>query len=495
MRILNMEKLLSHGNVKGRRDVLDILDVGLTASDPYFNAKQLLHLSGNQLTIGNPRFEAAGDPQSGLDTYDIDCFENIWIVGAGKGVQRVAKAIEDVLGDRLTGGHVICKYGDPVIMEKVGVTAGRHPTPDRNCEVGCRKILEIAEKVTERDLVFTIITNGGSSLLTLPVPGIPLEDVSEMTRIMQIELGMPTRILNKVRNHIDQLKGGKLARIFSRARLVNIAGVDLNHADDTCVRDFDYFVENNCWLHNMPEGSTYADARAAFDQFDAWKRCPESIRNFLEKEDPAYESVRYSEYKTYRARMFGIMPEGDSFYKKACSRAAELGYNSYLMADSMTVEASNVGALMANIAKCIETGESGIKAPAALIMTGEMIVTVGDSREVGGRNQEFALSFAERISGSRRIVAASADTDGTDGPGGFVQDGAPGCFSGGIVDGCTRGELAAKGFDIHQILRSHATSRALFNTDNAIHASQGVSVNDLVVILIQAQREGGHTND
>lgn len=152
MRILNMQDLASHGNIAGRRDILDIIDTGLTASDPYYNTKQLIQLSGDTLTIGNLNFEATGDPQSGIDTYNINDFENIWVVGAGKGVQRVAKAIEDVLGDRLTGGHVICKYGDSVIMERVGVTAANHPTPDANCAVGCRKILEVAEKVTERDL-------------------------------------------------------------------------------------------------------------------------------------------------------------------------------------------------------------------------------------------------------------------------------------------------------------------------------------------------------
>lgn len=137
------------------------------------------------------------------------------------------------------------------------------------------------------------------------------------------------------------------------------------------------------------------------------------------------------------------------------------------------------------MAKCIESGEATIKAPAALVLTGEMIVTVGKSREVGGRNQECALALASRIAGSERILGAAADTDGTDGPGGFAQKDAPACLSGGIVDGCTVDELAGKGIDIHQALDTHATTAALYNTDNAIHAEQGISVNDLVVVLVR----------
>lgn len=486
MRIINLQDLTSHGNVEGRKAIMEIIEAGLVASDPYYNTKRLIQLSGDVLSIGALDFEAKNDPNSGVDTYNINDFEHIWIVGAGKGVQRVAKAIEDELGSFLTGGHLICKYGDPIIMERVAVTAGRHPTPDANCEAGSLKILEIVGQVTERDLVFTIITNGGSSLMTLPVPGVSLENVAEMTRIMQIELGMPTRLLNRIRNHIDQLKGGKLARLFSKARLINIAGVDLNHADDTGVRDFDYFVRNNCWLHNMPESSTFDDACDVLDLYDAWDRCPMDIRRVLREKNPAYETVRYEEYRTYRARMFGIMPEHESFYKIACERAQQMGYNTYLLADNLTVEASAVGALLANFAKCIESGESTIQAPAVLVLSGEMLVTVGQSREVGGRNQEFALSFASRIEGSTRIVGAAVDTDGTDGPGGFVQKGAPNCFSGGVVDGYTCAELLDQKIDIHAALRTHATTFALYNTKNAIHAIQGISLNDLVVVLVQA---------
>ena len=33
-RITNVEQLVTHGNVKGRRDMVEILEAGLRASDP-----------------------------------------------------------------------------------------------------------------------------------------------------------------------------------------------------------------------------------------------------------------------------------------------------------------------------------------------------------------------------------------------------------------------------------------------------------------------------
>ena len=74
-----------------------------------------------------------------------------WV--AGKGIQRGAKAVEDLLGDRLTGGHVIAKHGEPVILDRVGVTHGAHPVPDEGCVEGCKNIIALTEDLTEDDVV------------------------------------------------------------------------------------------------------------------------------------------------------------------------------------------------------------------------------------------------------------------------------------------------------------------------------------------------------
>lgn len=70
-----------------------------------------------------------------------------------------------------------------------------------------------------------------------------IEDTIEVTRLMQIELGVTTRKLNALRNHIDKLKGGKLLRLFSRATLINLCGADLNRAFDIGKTDFQYLVK------------------------------------------------------------------------------------------------------------------------------------------------------------------------------------------------------------------------------------------------------------
>jgi glycerate-2-kinase len=71
---------------------------------------------------------------------------------------------------------------------------------------------------------------------------------------------------------------------------------------------------------------------------------------------------------------------------------------------------------MASIALEVEICGRPFKTPCILLLGGELTVTVGIEMGVGGRNQEFVLSATPRIEGSKNIVIASADSDGTDGP-------------------------------------------------------------------------------
>jgi glycerate-2-kinase len=103
---------------------------------------------------------------------------------------------------------------------------GGHPAPDDDCVRGCEKILALAKGLTERDLVFTCVANGVSSLLTLPASGLTLGDLRKTTLVTQIERGMPTRELNPIRNHLDRMKGGRISSYFHPAQMIHIISID-----------------------------------------------------------------------------------------------------------------------------------------------------------------------------------------------------------------------------------------------------------------------------
>jgi glycerate-2-kinase len=152
----------------------------------------------------------------------------------------------------------------------------------------------------------------------------------------------------------------------------------------------------------------------------------------------------------------------------------------------MFIEAKQAGYYLAEIAKTIERRGEPFEAPCALFTSGEMVVTVGKSYGIGGRNQEFVLAAATRIANSPRIVMASVDTDGTDGPGTqFVQGTEPlPCLAGGVADGFTMQEAADRDIDLEGVVERHDTTPALLQLDSGVLAEPNISLIDLTVALV-----------
>lgn len=489
MRITNAAHLTSHGNTAGRMAMVQILEAGLQAADPYWNVRELVRVEGDRLIVGNHRFEPQGSPVTGDEVFDLSRTGRIFVIGAGKGIQRAAKALEDVLGAHLTAGHVIDKKGNPLILERIGVTFGGHPVPDEGCVEGCRHILELTRDLRPDDLVFTCVSNGVSALLTLPVPGVSLDDVKATTRIMQIEHGAPTHDLNPVRNHLDMLKGGRIARHIQPARAIHIIAIEPGTHHQ--------LMHENYWLHTLPDGTTYDEALDNLHKWGAWNEVPASVREFLLKRDPATDTVKADEFMKMGSRIFGVMPGPYQTAKvpAAMRKAEELGYRAYFLAEEVSaIEATHAAAYLSEMAKTAERRGGCFEAPCALFTSGEMVVTVGKEGGIGGRNQEFVLAAAQRIAGSARIVMASVDTDGTDGPGTqFVSGGQPvPCLAGGVVDGFTCQEAADAGIDVGEALRRHDATPALWRLGSGIEAESNISLNDLTVALVMGStsREG-----
>jgi len=485
LRIQNMESLASHGNITGRKAMLEILEAGLQASDPYHNTRKLLRLEGNKLIVGGKEFEPTGSPKSGDEIFDLSRIANIYVIGAGKGSQRMAKAIEDILGDRITGGHVIDKKGHPVILKKINVTLGGHPVPDEDCVEGSKKILEITKGLSENDLIFTCISNGVSSALTLPVPGVSLEDVRKTTYILQLQHGVPTSDLNTVRNHIDMLKGGRISRCIQPAKAIHI----IAHSPSS----YEQLMYQNYWLHTLPDGTTFQTAIDNLKKWDAWDEVPASVRKFLQAADCQFETVKAEEFEKWPCRVFGLVT-GYKYTAKlpaAMEKAEEMGFKPVVLTDELYgIEALHAGKYVAAICKTIERSGHPFETPCALFTTGEMVVTVGKEKGIGGRNQEFVLSAAQEIVGSENIVVGSVDTDGTDGPGIQFTKGLgdmPICLAGGIVDGETVKEAKQTGVDITKELKKHNTSPTLWKLKSGIVATPNISLVDLTVALVMGR--------
>lgn len=485
MRILNKDMLTNHGNVEGRRIVTALLDAGLDALDPYYRVKTLVKVENGRIVLDDRGFEMKGDPHAGPAIYDLKNYDRVYVVGAGKGIQRAALALEEVLGDALTGGHVIGKHGDGILCKKIGVTLAGHPVPDEYCVEGCRRIEELAGDITERDLVFTLSGSGCGSLMTYPAGDITIGDIAKFTHLMQIEKGVPTSDLNPIRTHIDRFKGGRLSRLFKPATLIHMVTADPSKMNTPVLR-VSYFemLRSNTFFPPVCAAFTYQDCINIIKKWDAWEETPASIREHLLAGGPHNENMSVEEFESLGDRFFGLIFKDATVYPAVRKRASEFGIPCIMLSEYQEAEAREAGNVDAAIALTAERLGEPFKTPVILTSSGENVVTVGGESGVGGRNQEYCTQAALRIQGSHRIVFGAVDTDGTDGPGGFDYPGAPECLAGAIIDGETVYEALQKNIDLREGLKNHGTSEALWKLGCGVSATHNVSALDLRIVLI-----------
>jgi glycerate-2-kinase len=278
--IKNVEELASRGNRSARRMVLDIMETALKAADPYENAKKLVSVGDGKLTVGNPKFSTPRGQEPVV--FDLAEIGDIYLVGGGKAAQSMAKGIEDVLGDLITDGHVTTKKGDRVKLRKVGVTLAGHPMPDEDSIEGARKVLDIEQKAKKGDIVFACVSGGATALLALPVPGVSLEDLREVYRLLYFQRGASMPEANAVRNHLA-LVNTKHGRNVGDATLIQILTAE---------------VPLDLRVHLYNDLAVTDGHQAAIDmlkRYNCWEDVPASVRELLNRQDPRYGPVRPEE--------------------------------------------------------------------------------------------------------------------------------------------------------------------------------------------------------
>jgi glycerate 2-kinase len=469
----NRDELLSHGNVDGRRTVLDILETGLVAGDPYPNVQKAVRIEGGRLLIGSDEFPLGPMGMSvpaqnrpfppGPLVFDLDKIGHIFLTGGGKAAQREAKALEDVLGDLITAGHVNAKKGDTVVLKHAEVTLAGHPEPDEDSVAGARRIVELMHTAQKGDIIFECESGGGTALITLPALGLTLEDVQAVNRVMYLEHGAPIEAANAVRTLLTTLRL-KHSRHAGEATLVMIS---------TAERTTDSLT-----MMERPRGlaNEYDYAIYLLKEFQSWEGIPEAVRQHLLRKDPAHGHLRQEEW--FDKPHFRIRVMGPEYMVSAAeARARALGLDTAVLATSLSnLESRMVGDAIGQIAHEVERRERPVHAPGALLMGGELVVATGPGAGEGGRNSEFATSAALRIARSQRIVIGSADSDGADGPT---------SYAGGIVDGQTTERAREAGLDTGEELRRHNTCAFLRRLGDAIDTGiLNTNVQDLRVVYV-----------
>ena len=374
-----------------REDGITIFQAGLKAADPISAILRHVKLAGGKLEVG-------------IKCYDLASYSGIYVVGAGKASARMAQALEQIFGDRLSG-VVNVKYGHTVALKAIKVNEAAHPLPDEAGVPATREILSLLEHCDERSLVFCLISGGGSALLPCPADGLTLEDKQRTTQAL-LECGATIQEINAVRKHISQVKGGRLAKVAYPATVVSLILSDvIGDALDSIASG-----------PTVPDFSSFADCLRIIEKYCIEGKIPPGVKLYLERGangeheetpkpgDPVFQKVQNLVVGSNRLALAA-----------ANEKAQELGYHGLILSSLIQGETREAAGFHAAIGKeILETGNP-VARPACVISGGETTVTI-HGKGLGGRNQEFALAAAIGIAGLEGIVILSGGTDGTDGP-------------------------------------------------------------------------------
>ncbi|MBU2610523.1 MAG: glycerate kinase [Chloroflexi bacterium] len=501
-------RLSPHGPAIAR-----ILAAGIQAVDPGAAVARFVQREKDELRIAS-------------NIYSLDNYRRTFIIAFGKASLPMTESLANILGDRLTGGVVIPKHAAGRTLGRLTVMEGGHPIPDERSLAAGQRVIELLSGLGADDLLFCLISGGGSALMTAPIEGVTLSDLQSLTSAL-LACGASIDEINILRRHLDRLKGGGLARLASPARVVSLI------LSDVIGNPLEAIASGA----TAPDPTTCADALAVLDKYQL--HFSRAQNEFFTVKPPSTNDKRMNEYlssfspKTifYFIRLFvsdsltglvhkrkdrvmaghsihGKAPKsvlnalrsgqetlkpGDDVFRNvdnilvgsnllaaqaALKQAEAEGFHPYLLRTDLQGEARQVAVeLCRTLRWAWQTGDPAPR-PACIVAGGETTVTLrGDGR--GGRNTELALASVTELANFPEVMLVALATDGEDGP----TDAA-----GAVVTGETFAHAYALGLDpVAHLTRNDSYPFFAALDDLLKPGPTGTNVNDLTFLFTSCQ--------
>ncbi len=382
------------------------------------------------------------------------------MLGAGKAAAAMARGFEREWPGALEG-FVAVPYGYGRACERVEVVEASHPLPDAAGEAAGERMLGLAAGLGPDDLLVALLSGGGSSLLALPAPGVPLAETRALSREL-LRCGASIAEINVVRKHLSRIKGGRLATAAFPADVWTAIVSDVPGDDPSVVASGP----------TVGDPTTTRDALAVLERYDVVPP-PCALARLR---SPAAETPKPGDPRLPAAPPV-VLATADTALAAAADLARKRGYEVVQLGGAVEGEAREVAAGHARLMRRLAARDSG---PAVVLSGGETTVTVR-GRGRGGRNGEYLLALAIELDGLSGVWALAADTDGVDGA----------CANAGaVVAPDTLARADALGLDARAMLDDNdaGTFFELLG-DLVVTGPTYTNVNDFRAILV-ATREG-----
>jgi len=401
----------------------------------------------------------------GDDLHDLDSYSRVFVVSIGKAAHTMASALEAQVGSSSFEAGIVASSAESTTQVRgFRYFRGGHPTPNAESVRAASAILNSLNALDSTALAIFMISGGGSSIVEKPVDDdISLLDLAATYRVL-VHSGAPIAEINAIRKHLSAVKGGRLAQAAYPAQQVSILVSDV--PDDTP----DALASGP----TMPDSTSIHDCERIAAKYNLVEQFPSSVADLFHQHG-LDETPKSDDPAFVRARWWTVLSNKVAIDEAAIA-ATRAGFAVEVDNSCDDWPYDKAADHLLNRLRELRNKVSRV----CLISGGEVTVTVRNGG-IGGRNQQFALACAEKISGED-VTVLSAGTDGIDGN-------SP--AAGAVVDGSTLARANSDRVDAHGSAEAVRHALSSFNAypffealgDALITGPTGNNLRDLRVLL------------
>ncbi len=446
-------RLLTHApqDNQTRFEVEHIINHTLFSVDPGNAVKNHLKVSGDDLIIDE-------------SPYQITRSNNIYLVAIGKAAIPMMEATQQILGESIKRGIVVTKAftAHSIGESNIQILHGDHPVPGEHSLCSANEVLAFLSGLKCEDIVIFLISGGGSALISKPAQGLSLQDLQQVTRTL-LNASVPILEINKIRKHLDMVKGGGLLKAAMPAKVITLA------LSDVIGNDLGIIASGP----SVPDPSTYEDCMKIIEKHQLKDKLSRKLMKYLLKgingslpETIKPEQVDGSLHKEI------IVGSVDTAIQKILSVGQELGYRTDRSAEYFV---GDIEYETKRVISELQTELTKFENEKLLIVWGGEVTVNRTGSNKGGRNMQMALMLAGYISKMEGITGITLASDGEDGS---TE------AAGAIIDSSTIERANKAGLDYEMSV----TDQAAFDffealDDLIITGPTGTNVNDLVILI------------
>jgi len=171
--------------------------------------------SAGNLLAGKCKVQAP-DLHLGQESYSLDKIKHVHFLAIGKAAMGLGRALEKILKQLPPAiqysGMVIANSfeGEEKNFDaRVEVIMGNHPIPLQKSFMAGEKAWQFVKNFSPDSLAIFAISGGGSSILEMPLPGVPPAFISKVGQEL-LKTGATIQEMNLVRQSLSAIKAGRL---------------------------------------------------------------------------------------------------------------------------------------------------------------------------------------------------------------------------------------------------------------------------------------------